>query len=117
MATQAALPGDANFVAINTIHCQPEYIERFETLFQSRAHAIDRMPGFLGMQVLKPSQPDGPYLIVSFWSDETAFKSWVGSPEFLEGHTRGFEDVRRAKEEGRTPPMTSDFHTYSVLCR
>jgi heme-degrading monooxygenase HmoA len=103
------------FVAINYIRCQPEYRERFEYLFGSRARAIDRMPGFVDMMVLKPAKEDDPYLVVSHWESEEAFKSWTNSPEFIEGHQRGFEDIRRAKEEGKPAPMTSDFKTYTVL--
>jgi heme oxygenase (mycobilin-producing) len=106
-----------NFVAINFIDCEPDYIERFEELFGSRAHEIDRMPGFKNMQVLKPVNGIGSYLIVSFWENEATFKSWADSPEFLEGHKRGFSDLAKAKAEGRTPPMKSDFKTYEVLAR
>jgi len=106
---------EKEFVAINYIDCQPEYRDRFEELFQSRAHVIDRMPGFKDMQVLRPQAGDGSYLIVSRWDSEDAFKSWTGSAEFLEGHKRGFEDIRKAKEAGETPPMTSTFRTYLVL--
>ena len=105
----------AGFVAINYIQCQPTYAERFECLFCSRAHAIDRMQGFLGMQVLRANELSEPYLIISWWESESCFKAWVGSEEFLEGHKRGFEDVRKAKEEGREPPMTSTFRTYAVV--
>lgn len=35
-----------NFVAINYIDCEPDYVNRFEELFGSRAQAIDKMPGF-----------------------------------------------------------------------
>lgn len=104
------------FVAVNFITCQPDYVERFETLFKSRAHAIDRLPGFIRMHVLKPQREGEAYLIVSHWSDQASFDAWRKSPEFLEGHKRGFEDVTRAKEEGRTPPMVSAFKTYDVLC-
>ena len=105
----------AGFVAINYIDCKPDYRDRFECLFCSRAKAIDRMAGFLGMQVLRANEDDQPYLIVSFWESESCFQAWVGSEEFREGHQRGFEDIRRAKEEGREPPMTSRFVTYSVV--
>ncbi len=105
----------AGFVAINYIDCKPEYVERFECLFCSRAHAIDRMPGFLGMQVLRAHAEAEPYLIVSWWKDETSFQAWTGSEEFLEGHKRGFEDIRRAKEAGLEPPVKSRFLTYSVV--
>lgn len=107
----------AGFVAINTIHCQPHYVERFECLFCSRVRAIDGMPGFLGMQVLKPGSPEEPYLVVSFWESEQKFEAWVGSEEFHAGHARAFADLRAAKEAGQEPPMTSTFRTYSVLTR
>ncbi len=115
-AAVAASRASVAFVAVNFIHCESDYVGRFEELFRSRAHAIDRIPGFLSMRVLKPEAPGGDYLVVSEWSAREAFEGWRQSPEFLEGHRRGFEDVRRAREEGRTPPMTSRFETYSVLC-
>jgi heme oxygenase (mycobilin-producing) len=39
------------FVAINYISCKEDYKKRFEELFDSRAEAIDRMPGFRNMHV------------------------------------------------------------------
>jgi heme-degrading monooxygenase HmoA len=106
-----------NFVAINYIRCKQEYRARFEELFGTRAHAIDRMAGFIDMHVLRPQTDDGEYLIVSFWETEETFKAWTQSPEFLEGHKRGFEDIRTAKERGEDPPMKSDFKTYEVIAR
>lgn len=113
--SDSATKAKAGFVAVNYITCNPSYTERFECLFCTRARAIDRMPGFLGMQVLRANAEGEPYLVVSWWQDEAAFKSWVGSPEFLEGHKRGFEDLKKAKEEGLETPMESKFVTYSVL--
>ena len=108
---------DIKFVAINTIDATPGYIERFEMLFTTRAHAIDRMNGFHSMQVLKPTNENESYLIVSFWESEDHFKNWSNSPEFLEGHKRGFEDLSKAKEEGKEAPMRSTFRTYNILTR
>ena len=117
MSSADAAPAEAEFVAINTIHCRPEYRERFEELFKTRARAIDRLPGFRHMHVLSPSREGDAYLVVSYWKSEEDFQAWTKSPEFLEGHKRGFEDLRLAKERGEEPPMTSQFATYSVLCR
>lgn len=103
------------FVAINYINCNADYKERFEELFGSRAHAIDTMPGFVDMQVLKPLKEGDAYLIVSHWETEEAFKTWTSSPAFLEGHKRGFADLAKAKAEGKPMPMTSDFKTYQVI--
>jgi len=103
------------FVAINYIHCNPEFRERFEFLFGTRAKAIDTMPGFRDMHVLRPATENDPYLIVSYWDSEAAFKDWTKSPAFIEGHKRGFEDIAKAKAEGRPAPMTSDFKTYEII--
>lgn len=117
--SQAPLPKmeQAGFVAINTIHCQPHYQERFECLFCSRVRAIDEMPGFLAMHVLKPGSEGEPYLVVSYWESEERFQAWVGSEAFHAGHARAFEDLKAAKDAGQEPPMTSTFRTYSVLAR
>lgn len=108
---------EKNFVAINYINCKEHYKNRFEELFSSRAHAIDRMPGFVNMEVLKPSDGSNVYLIVSHWDSQESFKDWTKSPEFLEGHKRGFEDIKIAKEKGEEVPMSSDFKTYEVIAR
>jgi heme-degrading monooxygenase HmoA len=106
-----------NFVAINFISCKKHYRERFEELFATRAKAIDRLPGFKYMEVLKPQEKDGDYLIISHWEGEEHFKNWTKSPEFQEGHKRGFEDIKKAKEKGEEPPMKSEFKTYTVISR
>jgi heme-degrading monooxygenase HmoA len=105
------------FVAINYITCDTDYRARFEELFASRAKAIDKMPGFNFMEVLKPQTEEDPYLIVSHWDSEENFKTWTSSPEFIEGHKRGFEDIKKAREEGRKPPMSSSFKTYEVIAQ
>lgn len=106
---------EQKFVAINYINCKDNYKERFEELFDSRVHAIDRMPGFINMEVLKPSDGSNVYLIVSHWDSKESFKDWTKSPEFLVGHKRGFEDIRIAKENEDEIPMTSDFKTYEII--
>lgn len=103
------------FVAINYISCNHEYRERFEYLFSTRAHAIDTLPGFIKMYVLKPNKEDDQYLIVSHWKSENDFHNWTKSPAFIEGHKRGFEDIAKARAEGKPSPMTSDFKTYHIL--
>ena len=103
------------FVAVNFISAIPEYIERFEYLFSTRAKAIDTLPGFFDMEVLRPTEEGGDYLVVSRWESEESFKAWVGSSEFIEGHKRGFADLEAAKRAGEEPPMKSTFRTYTVL--
>ena len=103
------------FVAINYIKCTAEYADKFEYLFKTRAGEIDKLPGFRSMNVLKPNTEDDKYLIVSYWDDEHSFKEWTKSEEFIEGHKRGFEDLKKYKEQGLEPPMKSEFRTYQIL--
>ncbi|MBS1616926.1 MAG: antibiotic biosynthesis monooxygenase [Bacteroidetes bacterium] len=109
-------PIQHSFVAINYIDCDESYKPRFEELFSTRAHHIDTMPGFRSMEVLKPSDSSS-FLIVSYWDSEASFKAWTGSEAFREGHKRGFEDIAKARQEGKEAPMRSSFKTYSVLAR
>lgn len=103
------------FVAVNYIDCSEQYVPRFEELFSSRVGAIDTLPGFRHMHVLKPQRASDAYLIVSYWDDESCFHAWTRSPAFLEGHKRGFDDIRKAREQGLEPPMKSTFKTYEIL--
>jgi heme-degrading monooxygenase HmoA len=109
-------PRTGEFVAVNFISCTEDYRGRFEELFRSRAHAIDTAPGFRSMVVLRPQREGGDYLVVSHWSDRAAFDGWHASPAFKAGHSRGFEDIRAARERGETPPMTSRMELYDILC-
>lgn len=106
---------EKKFVAVNYINCTPGYKERFEELFGTRAKAIDAMPGFIEMHVLRPGKNGDNYLIVSYWEHEGAFKEWTRSEAFIEGHKRGFADLAQAKAEGRPAPMSSDFKTYEII--
>jgi heme oxygenase (mycobilin-producing) len=103
------------FVAINYITCEPSYRTRFEELFATRAHAIDTMPGFINMHVLRPATSGDNYLIVSYWETEDAFKDWTKSEAFRIGHQRGFADIAKAKQEGKQSPLSSDFKTYEII--
>lgn len=115
-AKVAETSSDQEFVAINFIDCDAEYVDRFEYLFKTRARAIDRVEGFIEMSVLKPEE-SGQYLVVSRWKSKEAFDAWVGSPEFHEGHKRAFADMAEYKAQGKPAPMKSDFKVYSILCR
>jgi heme oxygenase (mycobilin-producing) len=103
------------FIAINYIQCREEYQERFEMLLKTRAMAIDTMPGFLSVEMLRPCNINDEYLIISRWESEEFFRKWTTSPQFLEGHRRGFEDLTKAKIEGRESPIKSTFTTYTLL--
>ncbi|MBD3167373.1 antibiotic biosynthesis monooxygenase [bacterium] len=103
------------FVAMNRISCQPDYVERFEELFRNRARQVDTLPGFIQAKILRPLKDDQPYIVMTMWEAKEHFDAWLKTEAFREGHRRGFEDMRRAREEGRTPPMSSTMEEYEVF--
>lgn len=75
------------FVAINRMTVPEEYREKFETMFKTRAHAVDQRPGFVSAQILRPSEGND-YLVVTHWESREHFDSWNGSEEYKQGHSR-----------------------------
>ncbi|MBF0456023.1 MAG: antibiotic biosynthesis monooxygenase [Magnetococcales bacterium] len=104
-----------SYVAINNITCEPSYVERMEHLFKTRAKAIEKMPGFQHVEILRPADPDQPYLVISHWDSPDAFDGWTKSEAFKEGHARAFKDMDQAKKEGKKCPMMSTFGKYEVI--
>lgn len=75
-------------VISNRIPVKPEHREAFEKVFSERANLVDRMPGFITFQLLRPTQPDDPYIVMTYWESMADFEAWTSSPEFKQGHGR-----------------------------
>ena len=75
------------YIVTNRIFVAADYEEMFEQRFHNRAGQIDKQPGFVRMQVLKPAMPDTPYLVQTTWQDKAAFEAWVGSEDFKTAHS------------------------------
>lgn len=74
------------YIVANRVPVSPEWSEQFEERFRSRKGQIDKVPGFVSMQILRPSDKDSPYVVLTTWQDKTAFDGWVGSPDFRLAH-------------------------------
>jgi heme oxygenase (mycobilin-producing) len=72
----------------NRIFVKPEFAADFEERFRQRAGLVDRMPGFISNQVLRPVNPGDPYVVLTWWESRDAFEAWTRSDEFREGHAR-----------------------------
>lgn len=72
----------------NRIFVNPDYAEAFEERFKNRARMVDTMPGFLFNQVLRPSTPDQPYIVLTYWNSYADFEAWTSSEAFREGHAK-----------------------------
>lgn len=76
------------FVVMNRISVNPEYKEQFEERFANRAGEVDKMKGFVRNQVLRPENPDQPYIVSTVWESKEDFENWVNSEAFIKGHAR-----------------------------
>jgi heme-degrading monooxygenase HmoA len=76
------------FVVMNRIPVNPEYNNQFEERFTHRAREVDKMPGFVRNQVLRPGNPEDPYVILTVWESRADFDAWVNSEAFQKGHAK-----------------------------
>jgi len=74
------------YVVANRVPVAPKWAEKFEERFRNRVGQIDRQPGFVSMQILRPADDDSPYVVLTTWKDKAAFDSWVGSEDFRLAH-------------------------------
>ena len=75
-----------SYVVANRVFVKQEYCQEFERRFKNRAGQIDKQPGFVRMEVLKPRSDTTPYVVLTYWKDEPAFNNWVGSEDFKIAH-------------------------------
>ncbi len=72
----------------NRIYVKSEFAEAFEERFRERAGLVDKMPGFISNQVLRPVNDGDPYVVLTLWNNRQDFLNWVRSDEFVKGHAR-----------------------------
>ena len=75
------------FIVANRVPVAAGYEAMFEERFQKRAGQIDKQPGFVRMQILKPDSEGVPYVVLTTWQDKTSFEAWVGSDDFKLAHS------------------------------
>lgn len=74
------------YVVTNRVPVATDYREQFEQRFRNRAGQVDKQPGFIRMEVMRPISDDSPYLVMTLWQDEAAFLKWVDSDDFKLAH-------------------------------
>lgn len=75
----------ARFIVMNNIPVAEEGRALFEHRFKNRNRVIEKMPGFVGIRVLRPLSSD-TYVIVTLWEDESDFEGWKKSEAFGKAH-------------------------------
>ena len=74
----------------------PEFAKQFEERFHDRAALVDGMDGFVAFRLMRPTKPEDPYIVMTFWETEEHFKAWTRSEQFKEGHARAGRLPREA---------------------
>lgn len=73
-------------VTANRIPVNPDFAEAFEARFANQAGLMDAIPGFVANHVLRPTSPDTPYIVLTYWESQAHFDAWVNSDVFKQSH-------------------------------
>ncbi|MPZ73370.1 MAG: antibiotic biosynthesis monooxygenase [Nitriliruptorales bacterium] len=81
-----------SFVAINVLTVPEPMRDVLEERFANRAGEVERMDGFEYFELLRPVTGQDSYLVYTRWQSEDAFRAWVNSPAFNQGHAQASAD-------------------------
>ncbi|MDH3326549.1 MAG: antibiotic biosynthesis monooxygenase [Gammaproteobacteria bacterium] len=74
------------YVVMNRVMVNSGWEDEFETRFKKRSGEINKVTGFVSMQILKPDAANLPFIVLTHWQDKTAFEAWVHSDDFKLAH-------------------------------
>jgi heme-degrading monooxygenase HmoA len=98
-------------IKINAITVPEGSGDELAQRFAARAGAVDQQPGFLGFELLQPTDGRTTWLVVTRWADEASFDAWVNSPAFAHGHRGPAAD---AGEERPPVSVSSELWSFQV---
>lgn len=73
-------------VKINAITVPEGSGAELEQRFAARKHAVDGSPGFLGFELLRPTQGETRYFVITRWESEADFVAWRDSRSNANAH-------------------------------
>lgn len=100
---------DGTFVALSEIEIPEAGRAAMDTAFADRLGAVDRWPGFQGLQVWADPRDPTILLMVSWWDDEGCFTAYMRSEDHRRSHAR--------IPGGEHRPRARGFHRYEVIAR
>lgn len=65
-----------SIVKINAISVPEQARDELERRFAARQGTVDGAPGFEGFQLLRPTEGEERYFVVTQWADEESFAAW-----------------------------------------
>jgi heme-degrading monooxygenase HmoA len=85
-------------VKINAITVPTDSGDTLAERFAARAGHVEGQDGFLGFELLRPTDHRSVWLVVTRWRDEAAFEAWTAGQDFQRAHAErdpGDEPARR----------------------
>jgi heme oxygenase (mycobilin-producing) len=79
------------FVAVNVLTVPDGGGVVREQRFAARQGAVDRAPGFLSFELLRPVDGTDDYLVYTRWRSRGDFEAWRSSQSFAHGHAGASE--------------------------
>ena len=85
-----------SIVKINAITVPAGSGDELARRFAARAGAMEGVDGFLGFELLRPTDERTTWLVVTRWRDEFSYEAWRGSEAFTMGHGGGARESHGA---------------------
>jgi heme oxygenase (mycobilin-producing) len=75
-------------IRINAITVPENTGPELEKRFAARSAEVDKMPGFEGFELLRPTDGSRRYFVVTRWADQESFENWINSRAFSSEHAK-----------------------------
>jgi heme-degrading monooxygenase HmoA len=75
-------------VKINALEVPPQMAGTLEERFADRAGEVEKLPGFEGFSLLRPTDEGGRYFVLTRWASEQDFQRWIEGEGFRKGHAQ-----------------------------
>lgn len=73
MSQEQPAPG---YAALSRFEVRDGWEVAVATAFRERPHLVEETPGFLRLDVLRPTDGPTQFWLLTYWTDEDAFRAW-----------------------------------------
>jgi len=74
------------FVALSQFTVAEGMEDSVKDAFMNRPHLVDNAPGFIRMDVLRPTTCPQEFWLMTWWKDECSYETWHQSHAYHESH-------------------------------
>src|SRR5437868_6172323 len=74
------------FVALSKFAIANGMADEVKVAFSARPHLVDSAQGFYRLDVLSPRDMPNEIWLITYWQDETSFKTWHKSHLYRDSH-------------------------------